>query len=87
METAHVARWCAIRQIPWGCVRVVSDDARTPISKDVMDLLESGRVSPWQLAKGLVRRPALAAELVRLSRSTGRAAQVIGNALLSVLEA
>jgi len=85
METSYVAAWCAKREVPWGCVRVVSDDVRTPVSKDVFELLEDGRVSPWRLTKALLRRPKLARELIHLGRATSAAATTIAVALTGAL--
>jgi len=85
METSYVAAWCHRRNVPWGCVRVVSDDVRTPVSKDVFELLEDGRVSPWRLTKALVRRPLLVRELMHLQRATSVAAATIAAALVEAL--
>jgi nucleoside phosphorylase len=85
METSYVAAWCARRNTPWGCVRVVSDDVRTPVSKDVFELLEDGRVSPWRLTKALLRRPMLTRELIHLGRATATAATTIARAFAEAL--
>ncbi len=87
METSYVAEWCERHAVPWGCMRAVSDDVRTPVSKDVFELLENGRVSPWRLAKALVRRPALVRELIQLQRATGKAAATLAAALLAAARA
>jgi nucleoside phosphorylase len=85
METSYLAAWCHERGVPWGCVRAVSDDAATPISRDVFEILEAGRVSPWRLTKAIARRPALVRELLHLKRATEKAAETIALALQSAL--
>lgn len=86
METSYVAAWCERRGVPWGCLRVVTDAAATPVSKDVFDLLENGHVSPWRLTKALIRRPAIVSELLTLGRATTAAAKVIAEALTMAIE-
>ena len=80
MESSYVAAWCEERNVPWGCLRVVTDEAQTPISKDVFDLLENGHVSAWRLTRALVRRPTILGELLQLGRATNVAAEVIAKA-------
>jgi len=84
METSYVAEWCERRHVPWGCLRVVTDAAETPVSNDVFDLLENGRVSPWRLTRALIRRPSIVRELLELGRATNEAAKVIAEALTMV---
>lgn len=85
METSYLAAWCHEHGVPWGCVRAVSDDAATPISRDVFEILEAGRVSPWRLTKAIARRPALVRELLHLRRGTEKACDTIALALQSAL--
>src|SRR5262249_51238756 len=47
METAAVARACAERGVPFGCVRAISDDADAALSPRLVSLLAGGRVAPW----------------------------------------
>ena len=86
MESAYFAEWCRVHQVPWNCLRVVSDDVRTNVSKDVFDLLEGGRVSPRRLMVGIVRRPGLVGDLLRLRKAANRAAYVIDAQLTELLE-
>jgi adenosylhomocysteine nucleosidase len=81
MESSYFAAWCQRQAVPWACVRVVSDDAHTPISKDVFELLEDGRVSAWRLMKAIVRRRAILGELRHLGRATHIASQQIAEIL------
>ena len=85
MESSYFAEWCRVHEVPWGCLRVVSDDARTNVSKDVFDLLEGGRVSPWRLMRGIVRRPSLIGDLLHLRKATNHAASVIDAAFAEIM--
>lgn len=85
MEAATVARWCRQQEIPFGCVRAVSDDARTSLSPSLAQIMSGGRISWSRLLVNLVRRPTFAVELWRLSRATRLAAQQLGLALGELL--
>ena len=85
MESSYFAAWCADRSIPWTCVRVISDNAATHVSKEVFELLEDGRVVVRRLVTSLLRRPMLARELWRLGRATDRAARTIAEVLTAYL--
>ena len=87
MESAVVARLCHEHGIPFACLRVISDDWRTPLSSQLLALLRRGRVSPLRLAWQVARHPALIAELRRLALQTRRAAdrfEVISSLLAAV---
>jgi hypothetical protein len=75
METAVVARLCRRQGVPFGCLRVISDDLNTTLSPRLADLLRQGRVSPSRLAGALLRQPSLAVELWRLAGQTRKAAE------------
>ena len=85
MESAHFAARCAQAGIPFGCVRVISDDVETPISRRVMTLLEGGTVSPWRFIWEIARHPGMVPELWRLGRDTKRASLQLGLALGELL--
>ena len=85
MESALVARWCLRKQIPFGSVRVISDDAHTSFSPELQALLALGQPSIWQLASAGVRSPRLLRELVRLAGQTRRAGKQLGEALGELL--
>jgi adenosylhomocysteine nucleosidase len=85
METAAVARLCHKREVPFGCLRAVSDDVDTPLSPQLVGLLKGGRVAPLRLAAALAQRPALAGELWRLARNTRAAARQLARGLGEVL--
>lgn len=85
MESATVARQCSRAGVPFGCLRVISDDARSPISPRLAALLEGGRVSPFRGAAAVLRSPGLAAEYWTLAKHTRMAAKQLGKALGEVL--
>jgi adenosylhomocysteine nucleosidase len=85
MESALFAERCARAGVPFGCVRVISDDVATPISQRVMTLLEGGTVTPWRIIAELARRPGMVPELLRLGRDTKRASRQLGLALGELL--
>jgi adenosylhomocysteine nucleosidase len=86
METACVARWCQQRQVPFGCLRVISDDWQTPLSPHLVDLLRDGRVSPLRLLVAIVRRPRLIGELWRLAGHTRSAAHRLALGITDLLK-
>lgn len=88
METAIIARLCQEHSLPLICLRVISDDVRTPLSPQLAELLRGGRVSPSRLGWTILRRPALIAELCRLARQTRKAARRLLplGSLLAVLD-
>ncbi len=85
METAAVARLCQKHEVPFGCLRVISDDWDTPLSSQLVGVLRGGRVAPLRLAAALARRPGLVGELWRLARQTRTAARQLAQALGEVL--
>lgn len=85
MESAVIARLCSKHQVPFGCVRAVSDCVATELSRDVAELIWEGRVSPLRLTKALLRSPGLARELWGLAKQTRFAAQQLATALGELL--
>lgn len=85
MESAGVARLCSQHGIPFGCVRVISDDVHTRLSPQLAFPLSDGRASPVRVAAALLRAPRLGGELWRLARDTRRAAEQLGQALGELL--
>jgi adenosylhomocysteine nucleosidase len=85
MESAAIARLCSKHEVPFGCVRAISDHADTELSRDVAELIWEGRVSPWRLTKALVRSPGLVRELWGLAKQTRFAAQQLATALGELL--
>jgi adenosylhomocysteine nucleosidase len=85
MESAVVARACKERGVPFGCLRVVSDDWEMPLSPALAGLTPAGRVSWWRLLSALIRSPRLASELWRLAKQTKTAARKLGLGLGELL--
>jgi nucleoside phosphorylase len=85
MESGVAARLCTERQVPFGCVRVISDSLETAISRDVAELVWEGRVAWLRLLAALVRCPGLLGELWRLASETRYAARQLGTALGELL--
>jgi adenosylhomocysteine nucleosidase len=85
METAEIARVCQERQVPFGCLRAISDDLMTPLSPRLLGLLRGGRVAPLRLLAGVVWRPGLLPELLRLAEQTRVAARQLAAGLNELL--
>jgi adenosylhomocysteine nucleosidase len=85
MESAVLARLCSRRGVPFGCLRVISDDVHTPLSPRLLALFARGRLSPLHIVKTLITAPVLAGELVRLARHTRHAADQLARALGELL--
>jgi hypothetical protein len=85
MESAMVARWCADRSVPFTCMRAISDDFDTPLSRSLADLLRDGRVDALRLVGSVLIRPWIIGELWRLARQTTYAGQQLGKALGELL--
>jgi nucleoside phosphorylase len=85
MESATVAKACAERGVPFGCLRAVSDTAAEGLSPRLVSALAGGRVSPFRLMAGVVRSPHMVGELWRLARNTSKAGRQLAAALGEVL--
>ncbi|MFN4260145.1 MAG: hypothetical protein ACK4RK_12685 [Gemmataceae bacterium] len=85
MESAIVAQACTRAGIPFGCLRVVTDDVHTALASDLIALLSRQRASPFRLLAALPRRPSLIRDLARLTRVTRHAAHQLALALGEVL--
>jgi nucleoside phosphorylase len=85
MESAEIARFCAEHELPFGCVRAVSDDVSRRLPPVLLSLLDGGRVSWVRLAGVLAVRPWLIFALARLGRDTKQAARALAQALVQVI--
>jgi adenosylhomocysteine nucleosidase len=85
MESAYFARRCAEHNIPFGCIRAISDDVDTALSLELINLLQQGVVSPWRCGAAVLRRPRLLREMLRLARHTALASRRLGSALEELL--
>ena len=86
MESSAIAEVCQKNSIPFGCIRVISDDVQQWLSPRLMNLIEPGRVSPWRLFKEIVRSPSIIGELSRLGKYTRYAADRLASCLLNLIE-
>jgi nucleoside phosphorylase len=75
MESAAAARLCQEHHVPFACLRAISDDWNTALSPHLVGLLRRGRVSTLRLAGMVLRHPSLIRELIRLARTTRKAAK------------
>jgi adenosylhomocysteine nucleosidase len=86
METATVASLCSRRDVPFGCVRVISDDCQTSLSPQVISLLSGGStVSLRRVFLSLLRSPKSIGEFRRLAKQTRLAADQLSKALGELL--
>ena len=85
MESAVVARLCQAAGVPFGCLRVISDEVDAPLSEALLGVLGAGRVRPGRLIAAVLRRPALIAELLRLGAHTRTAARRLAEGLEELL--
>ena len=85
METSTVARVCEQRRVPFGCLRVISDDVHKALSPRLVSLFSGGRVSPMRVLFALFRSPSLAAELLTLAKQTHFAAAQLAQVLDELL--
>jgi adenosylhomocysteine nucleosidase len=75
MESAVAARLCHQHQVPFACLRVISDDWQTSLSPHLTKLLRHGHVSLPRLASHVLRYPPLIGELWRLAGQTRQASR------------
>lgn len=85
MESATVASICSRREIPFGCIRVISDQVKTAISPELLSLLSGANVSWWKLGAMLVRSPNKISELWGLAKATRIASCQLAKALGELL--
>ncbi len=85
MEAATIARHCTQHEVPFGCLRAISDEAATALSPQLIEMLHGGRVTPGRWLRAVACRPRLLAECWRLARDTRRAARQLGLGLGELL--
>lgn len=85
MESATLASICSRKEIPFGCLRAISDAVDTSVSRQVMTVLEGANVSWPGLAMLLARAPGKVGELWRLDKATRRAGRQLALALGELL--
>jgi adenosylhomocysteine nucleosidase len=85
MESATVASICSQKQVPFGCLRAISDAVDAPVSREVMTLLEGANISWLHLGILLARSPSKAGELWRLAKATRIAARQLAKGMGELL--
>jgi hypothetical protein len=85
MESAVVAARCARAAVPFGCLRVISDDARTPLSPRLASIVSAGRISLPRLVTAILRSPRFTGELWKVARQTRLASRQLNLALGELL--
>jgi nucleoside phosphorylase len=85
MESSTVAETCSAAGIPFGCVRVISDDVRDDLPPSLVAALAGGRLAPGQLLSGMLTAPRLVIDLWQLARRTRRAARRLAQVLVELL--
>lgn len=85
MESAVAARLCHEHNVPFACLRVISDDWQTTLSPHLVELLRQGRVSIPSLARRVLSHPKLIGELWRLGGQTRRASRNLLEPLSALL--
>jgi len=85
MESACIAELCQQYGVPFCCLRVISDDARTPLSHHLDNIVVNGQVSTWALLKAVARSPRVMRDLWRLGKNTRLAAERLAKALATLI--
>jgi adenosylhomocysteine nucleosidase len=85
MESSVLARMCYQKEVPFGCVRAVSDRTDTTLSPRLADLVRQGRPSAPRVLAACLRSPGLIGEFRRLARDTKQAGIQLGLALGELL--
>jgi len=86
MESAAAARLCQQHDVPFGCLRVVLDEADTSLSPRLVSLLSSAQVSLWHVATAVASAPGLALDLWQLAKQSRLAGRELGKALWEALK-
>jgi hypothetical protein len=81
LESATAARLCARAGVPFGCLRVISDDANGDLPPELEKVTDGERVRLWPLLKALCWRPGLLGDLLGLARATRLAARELARGL------
>lgn len=85
MESFTAARLCREHNVPFVCLRAISDDIDMPLSADLVSLMSSGRPSIRKVVTAILRRPSIMRELLKLARNTRHAAERLGETLATLL--
>jgi Phosphorylase superfamily len=85
MESATVAEFCRRKEVPFGCLRAISDPVDVSLSPKLIALLCRERISWLRLLAALIGSPGLCGQLWRLHKATRLAGERLGQALRELL--
>lgn len=85
MESTRVAHRCLAAQVPFHILRIVTDDLEHPLPEDLFDVVDGEKIKVLGLLKGVIHRPGLLLDLVRLARQTRSASWQLAEALVNWL--
>jgi hypothetical protein len=85
MESAIVASICSRQEIPFGCLRAISDRIDTAMSPQLISVLSGAGVSWMRLAAMLARSPLSTGGLWRLAKATRVASRQMAKGLGELL--
>lgn len=83
MESAVIARACTDADIPFACIRVISDEIDMALSPALASCLEGGRIRPASVLRCLMSNTR---EMWRLARDTRLAAERLAAVLPAVVK-
>jgi nucleoside phosphorylase len=85
MESAVVADLCSRKEVPFACLRAISDPVDMALSPRLVTFLAEGRIAFPRLIMALLGSPALGRDLWRLGKATRVAGEKLGKALGELL--
>jgi adenosylhomocysteine nucleosidase len=85
MESATVAEFCRRKEVPFGCLRAISDSVDVSLSPKLISLLCRERISWLRLILALMGSPGLCGQLWRLHKATRLAGERLGQSLRELL--
>ncbi len=85
MESATVAAICSQREVPFGCIRAISDRVDSAISPELISVLSGANVSWWRFVGLILRSPSKVSEVWQLAKASGLASRQLARALGELL--
>jgi adenosylhomocysteine nucleosidase len=85
MESAVLAELCSRKEVPFACLRAISDPADATLSPRLVSLLSDGRISFPRLITALLSSLRLAGDFWRLRKATRVAGENLGKGLGELL--
>ncbi|NDV22522.1 phosphorylase [Desulfovibrio sp. JC022] len=82
MESIAVAQAAKKAEIPFGCIRAISDDSKRGIPQESLSGVdESGKTQLSPILKAIMKRPTLIFELIPMGRDYSKALKALGTIL------